>query len=36
MYWEPGQFPDTAGVEGGKIFPLGFSQPPGGSGNLST
>lgn len=36
MYWEPGQFPDTVGVDGGKIFPLGFSQPPGGSGNLTT
>jgi hypothetical protein len=25
MYFEPGQFPDTAGVDGGKIFPLGFT-----------
>ena len=35
MFYEPGQFPDTAGVEGGKIFPLGFNGTPGGDGNLS-
>lgn len=31
MYYEPGQFPDTVGVEGGKVFPLGFTQAPGGN-----
>ncbi len=37
MYFEPGQFPDTAGVEGGRITPLGFTMAPGGEGqNLST
>ena len=36
MYFEPGQFPDTVGVEGGKIFPLGFTEAPGGSQNLTT
>ena len=31
MYFEPGQFPDTVGVDGGQVFPLGFTQPPGSS-----
>jgi endoglycosylceramidase len=30
MYFEPGQFPDTVGVDGGKVFELGFTQAPGG------
>jgi hypothetical protein len=25
MFFEPGQFPDTAGVNGGRITPLGFT-----------
>jgi endoglycosylceramidase len=37
MYWEPGQFPDTVGVDGGLVFPLGFTGAPGGNGtNLTT
>ena len=37
MYFEPGQFPDTAGVDGGRITPLGFTMAPGGQGqNLTT
>jgi hypothetical protein len=30
MYFEPGQFPDTMGIDGGKVYPLGFTQAPGG------
>jgi hypothetical protein len=38
MYYEPGQFPDTMGIDGGKVYPLGFTQAPGGQSqqNLST
>jgi hypothetical protein len=35
MYYEPGQFPDTVGVDGGKVFPLGFNGTPGGNQSLS-
>lgn len=30
MFYEPGQFPDTLGVGGGIVFPLGFEGNPGG------
>lgn len=38
MYFEPGQFPDAMGIDGGKVYPLGFTQAPGGTSqqNLST
>ena len=31
MFFEPSQFPDEIGIFGGLVFPLGFTQPPGGS-----
>ena len=35
MYFEPGQFPDTIGVNGGLIFPTGFTMAPGGNDTVS-
>lgn len=31
MFFETPQFPDTFGVGGGKVFPAGFTELPGGS-----
>ena len=36
MFFEPGEFPDEIGILGGFVFPLGFTEPPGGAGNKST
>lgn len=29
MWFEPGQYPDTLGVLGGAVIPVGFEKPPG-------
>jgi hypothetical protein len=36
MFFEPGQFPDTLGVDGGIVLPLGFTELPGGNENKAT
>ena len=33
MFFEPTQFPDTLGIAGGLVVPLGFTSPPGGDFN---
>lgn len=33
MFFESSQFPDTIGLFGGLVVPLGFSKPPGGANN---
>lgn len=36
MYFEPAEFPDEIGVEGGLVFNLGFTEAPGGAEFLSS
>jgi Glycoside hydrolase family 5 C-terminal domain/Cellulase (glycosyl hydrolase family 5) len=36
MFFEPTQFPDTLGLLGGLVVPLGFTSPPGGQFNSTT
>jgi len=36
MFFESAQFPDEIGIFGGMVFHLGFTEPPGGSKNLTT
>lgn len=33
MFFEPAEFPDEVGILGGFVFHLGFTEPPGGTGN---
>jgi hypothetical protein len=35
MFFEAAEFPDEVGEQGGLVFPLGFTEAPGGRDNLN-
>jgi len=37
MFFEPAEFPDEMGLvdDFGLVFPLGFTEPPGGADNIA-